>query len=309
MGGIKGSVLRIEKSSINDGDGLRTVLFLKGCPLHCLWCSTPESQSSCPERGLWRDKCVVCGACVSVCENGALSLSNGSIAFDREKCTACFKCASACPASAVVCYGSIMTSDEVVHELMKDEMFFYFSGGGVTLSGGEPLAQSDFSLEILKGCCDHGVNCAIESSFYAPWEEIEPLLPYLSLVHVDIKHADPQKHKELTGVDNGLILDNIALADASKEGFEMVVRTPLIPGINDADEDIVKLAEFVKGLRKLRHMEFLAYHRLGTETYVKLDRKYELEEIETPDAEYMKRKATLFKEISGRPVLINGKPL
>ena len=305
-GETAGSVLRIEKSSIHDGDGLRTVLFLKGCPLRCLWCSTPESQRMVPERGLSREKCLRCGRCVEQCPQGALTMGEDGINFDRNRCAGCLKCASVCPSSAVVSYGKKMTANEAVREIAKDEIFYFHSGGGLTVSGGEPLDQSGFVREVLAGCCERGIDCAIESSFFAPWEKIEPLLPYISLLHVDIKHPDAEKHKKLIGVDNGLILENIRRADGAPYDFGLVIRTPLIPGINDGDEEIVKLAEIVKGLKKLRFMEFLAYHRLGTETYKRLGLDYPLAEIKTPDAAYMRRRAAVFKSAAGVTVKING---
>ena len=305
-GSAAGIVLRLEKSSIHDGEGLRTVLFLKGCPLRCLWCSTPESQRPAPERGLTREKCLLCGRCVKACPHQALVIAADKIIHDRDKCIGCFQCAAVCPASAITPYGHKMTAAEAVKEIAKDEIFYFHSGGGLTVSGGEPLDQSAFVREILEGCCERGIDCALESSFYAPWKAIEPLLPYISLLHVDIKHPDGERHRQLTGVDNGLILENIRRADASGCGFDIVVRTPLIPGINDGEEDLLKLAEIVKGLKKLRFMEFLAYHRLGTETYKRLEREYALREIAAPDEGYMRNKAAIFKAAARVPVKING---
>lgn len=306
-GSVFGTVLRIEKSSINDGEGLRTVLFLKGCPLRCLWCSTPESQRMVPERGIFAEKCLLCGRCIDICPNGALSERDGKITADRGRCTVCFKCAHFCPVSAVACYGRTMTSGEAVREIAKDEVFYFHSGGGLTLSGGEPLMQGKFILEVLRGCYERGIDCAMESSFYAQWDKIAPLLPYLSRLYVDIKHPDAKRHMELTGVDNGLILENIRRADADLHPFELVIRIPLIPGVNDDDEDILKLADITRGLKKLRFVEFLAYHRLGTETYRRLDMEYALKELAVPDEKYIREKAELFKMTSGLSVLINGK--
>ena len=306
---IRGSVLRIEKTSIHDGDGLRTVVFLKGCPLRCLWCSTPESQSAVPERGLDTAKCTGCGKCAAVCGHGALAVSAGRVIFDKNKCTGCLECASVCPSSAIKSYGSHMSVKEVVREISKDEVFFFHSGGGVTISGGEPLEQSDFVHAILIECRDRGISCAIETSFFAGWDKIEPLLPYVRLLHTDLKHAKPAEHKRLTGVDNGLILDNIRRADESPYEFDLVVRTPLIPTINDSDEALTLEANFVKGLKKLRFVEFLAYHRMGTETYRHLGIDYPLKEIKTPSLEFMRERALFFKNIAHVPVRINGQEI
>ena len=306
---IKGTVLRIEKSSIFDGDGLRTVLFMKGCPLRCLWCSTPESQRMEPERGFELKKCLHCGRCVPFCEHGAIVFKEGRPFLDRSKCAGCLKCADFCPGSAVVPYGAEMTAEEAVREIAKDEMFYFHSGGGVTVSGGEPLMQSRFVCEVFKGCSKRGIDCAIETSFYAPWEDIERLLPYVSLMHIDIKHPDDARHLAVTGVSNRLILENIRRADDAPQKFDIITRTPLIPGINDSDEDIAKLAQIVKGIKKLRWMEFLAYHRLGAETYKRLERPYALEGTETPTPEHMTQKAQLFKNLAGTRVKINGREI
>lgn len=251
---VIGNVLRIEKTSIHDGDGLRTVLFLKGCPLRCLWCSTPESWNQEPADG----------------------------------------------------YGVKMSSAQAIREIAKDEVFYFHSGGGVTISGGEPLEQVEFVREVLLGCMERGIDRALETSFFSSWEKIKSLLPLLNLLHVDLKHPLPERHKRLTGVDNGIILDNIRRADDSPDDFKIVVRTPLVPGVNDSDEAIEASANFVRGLNKLKFMEFLAYHRLGTETYRKLGLEYPLAKVQTPTHEYMASKASLFQKIAGVPVLING---
>lgn len=305
---IKGNVLRIEKTSIHDGEGMRTVLFLKGCPLKCLWCSTPESQKPCPEIGYIREKCILCGICVSVCPQNALSIDEEKdmVQIDREKCDGCMLCVKKCPSYALKGYGVRMTSRQVLHEISKDEVFYFHSGGGVTISGGEPFDQAEFVREILIGCRERGINRALETSFFSSWEKIESILPLLNLLYVDLKHADPEQHKKLTGVDNRLILENIIRADSSPCHFDLVIRTPLIPGLNDSDDAIRKSAEFVKGLKKIRFMEFLAYHRLGTETYKNMGLEYPLQEIKTPSLEFMKGKAKIFKETAGVPVRING---
>ena len=303
---IMGFVLRVERSSIHDGSGLRTVLFMKGCPLRCAWCSTPESQRMLPERSITRSKCTLCGQCVKVCPQNALSIKDGDVWLAKDLCQGCFKCASACPNGAVATYGKCMSAYDVGRELSKDGIFFFHSGGGVTISGGEPFAQPEFLLAILRECRAHGLDCALESSFFAEWPVIEQALPYLDLIHADIKHMDSEKHLALTGVVNELILENIMRADTSEHNFDLVIRTPIIPGINDDDADIIKLAEFVNQLQKVSCMEFLAYHKLGTETYTKLGRPYMLRDIETPLAGYMRRKAALFLNHSIVPVKING---
>lgn len=271
-----GTVLRFEYSSIHDGPGLRTVMFLKGCPLRCKWCSTPESQHGYPEKGYMRDRCIGCGKCIASCPEGALSMQHGKAACDETRCKRCFQCVSVCPQGAFKLYGKPMTVKEVMCNLLKDEIFFFHSGGGVTLSGGEVLSQVDFAGEVLAQCRNYGIHTAIETSLYSPFEQASKLFPFLDLLMADIKHMDGQKHYIWTGVDNKIILKNILLADASPHPFEILVRIPLIPGVNDDDQNLQATAKFCEKLKKIRAIEILPYHRLGVATYEQLGRSYEM---------------------------------
>jgi pyruvate formate lyase activating enzyme len=219
------------------------------------------------------------------------------------------RCVSRCPNSALKDFGLTMTSEEAISEIAKDEMFFFHSGGGVTFSGGEPLEQSDFVRETLEGCGKIGINCAMETSFFADWGEIEPLLPYLGLIYVDLKHIVPAEHKRLTGVDNGVILENIKRAGESPHEFEMILRIPLVPGVNDSDSALEETARLARGIAKFKGVELLAYHRLGVETYRALGWEYKLTGVQPPGVDYMAKKANFFKSFLGKPVLINGVPL
>lgn len=236
-----GMVLRIERSSIHDGDGFRTVVFLKGCPLRCQWCSTPESQS-----------------------------------FEIE------------PAGDSV-YGSQMTVEAVMREIRKDSLFFFLSKGGVTLSGGEILAQPEFSLALLKNAKKECFNTAIETSFFAPQEQVDALLPYVNSAFVDLKLFSRELHKQYCGVYNDLILNNLLSTNHAEGNFRLIVRTPIIPGINDSPEELSKIGEFCSRLSRLDHIQLLPYHRLGSATYAKLGRPYLLEHIKSPTAEEMER--------------------
>ena len=251
-GNRKGMVLRIERSSVFDGDGFRTVVFLKGCPLRCQWCSTPESQS-----------------------------------FQVEK-------------TAENVYGTEMTVEDVVREIRKDSLFFFISTGGVTLSGGEILAQPEFTYAILKNSQYECINTAIETSFFAPWETIRPILDCVNTAHVDLKIFDPDKHKKYCGVDNKLILDNLLATNEHEGRFRLVVRTPIIPGINDSPEELSKIGEFCAGLNHLAHVQLLPYHKLGTATYAKLGRDYLLGDVQAPSPEDMAR----HREIVGQYVKV-----
>lgn len=269
---VKGRVLRIERSSNKDGDGLRTVIFFKGCPLSCKWCSTPESQELRHEIGFVRAKCARCRKCESACQQHAIGFASEKGVFAvGTNCSGCGVCVKLCPNSALKLYGRDMTSDEVVHEITKDDVFFCH-GGGVTLSGGEVLMQPDFALEILKGVADVGIDRTIETCAFAKWEHIEPLLEYLHSMFIDIKIMDTEKHKYYTGADNGLILDNVKKIDARGQ-TRITVRVPFVPGVNDDRDNFEKLASFCGGLKHLAAVEILPYHRLGIDTYRYLDRK------------------------------------
>ncbi len=252
---VEGLILRIERTSIHDGQGLRVVLFLKGCPLSCKWCSTPESQFTGVEKG----------------------------------------------------YGRIISVDQAVDEICKDEIFFFHSGGGVTVSGGECLLQPDFVAGVLQGCRQRGIDTAIETSLFAAWSNVEQLLPFLNSIYVDLKHADGKVHKKLVGVDNNLILSNLKKLDQSSLLFDIQLRIPLIPGLNDDDDSLLKTLSIAASLRKLKEIEILPYHRLGVSTYAKLGRVYGLEDVKTPSKEYIIERAEfLRKQVPDIPIKVGG---
>ncbi len=239
---MQGTVLRFEKSSIYDGDGLRTVVFLKGCPLRCRWCSTPESH-----------------------KREIQSTLDGEIK-----------------------YGMNLTVEEVMIEVRKDIPFYFHSGGGVTLSGGEILTQADFAYNILRRSCSEGINTCIETSFYGDWSKIEKILACTNTAFVDLKIMDSEKHKLYTGVSNDLILENIRKAGQGIPQLKLIIRRPLIPGVNDSKEELEALGQFLAELPGVDHLQLLPYHRLGTDTYRKLGLEYPLSETEVPDDEHMK---------------------
>ena len=234
----RGIVLRTERSSIHDGEGLRTVVFLKGCPLRCLWCSTPESQSAAIER-------------------------MGDAA-----------------------YGKAMSVEQLMAEVRKDSIFYFHSGGGLTLSGGEPLVQADFSAELLRQAKYEGINTAMETCLAMPFSKVEKVLPYLDTMYADLKHIEPTEHKRYTGMDNTVILDNLRRV-AERADLKLVVRIPLIPGINDDPATLHGMGAFCAGLKHLRCVQLLPYHRLGMDTYRKMGRSYPLASLQAPDDEHM----------------------
>lgn len=302
-----GRILRIEKLSSFDGEGLRTVVFLKGCPLACRWCSTPESQRSGTDFGVDRNKCTGCFACTEACPENALAWDMKSERFitDHTRCTDCGSCTAACPEGARKVWGYTATTDEIYREVEKDSLFYFHSGGGVTMSGGEPLVQKAFTAELLKKCRDHGINTALETCGMVPWEAIEAVLPLLDTLFFDLKHMANEAHLALTGKGNRRILENLERIDESSHPVSLIVRMPVIPGANDARENLEALGGFCKQLDKLGQVQLLPYHRLGMETYRRMSLPYTLEELKSPTKEEMETHAAALRQ-TGLRVSIGG---
>lgn len=279
----KGLIFDIKRYAIHDGPGIRTTVFLKGCPARCLWCANPESQSFAPEVAFLESECIGCGRCLETCPNGAISMVEGHRFLDRASCTACGKCVEACPAEALELMGREVTAESLYEEISSDRPFWERSGGGLTLSGGEPLAQGGFALNFLKKCKEHHVHTAIETCLHAPKEVLESIAPYLDYVLCDMKVMDDEKHRRYTGVGNGLIKENLAFL-LERPG-DVLVRMPLIPGVNDDEENLTALAAFINGHRPGAKLELLAYHRLGEGKYARLGRDYEMPETIPPTKE------------------------
>jgi len=287
-------VFNIERYAVYDGPGIRTLVFLKGCPLRCLWCANPEGQNIGTELILFPEKCIGCRECIKVCPSNAIVLDGqGRIKTLREKCIACGKCTKVCYPQARKILGQKMTAREVVSEVVKDFSFFDSSGGGVTLSGGEPLMQINFATSILKGCKKKGIHTAVETAAYVPWKNIFKIIKYVDLFFVDIKHMDPERHKALTGVSNKIILKNISSIVAY--GKEVIVRITIIPGINDCKENIENTAIFVAQLG-IKKVELLPYHLLGVNKYKRLGRQYPLSDIQIPKVDKLENLRQIVKK-------------
>ena len=301
MAEYKALVFNIQGYSIQDGPGIRTTVFLKGCPLRCLWCSNPESQTFAPDVLLTPAKCVSCGTCLKMCRHGAVhipELSEGGRpipVLDHSICAECGdqRCVFGCFGQALETVGDFMTAEELVDRIEKDAPFFRNSGGGVTLSGGEPLMHPAFCLAFLQRCREIYIHTAIETTGYADWEAIEPLLEYTDLFLYDLKQIDSKKHKELTGVGNEKILDNLKRLLA-QEKAAVIVRMPIIPGLNDDEEDLRRAASFIK--ENGGHIvHILAYHRMGMGKYEGLGREYRMDaDLESPSDAHMEEIRTLF---------------
>jgi len=271
---LKGLVFNIQRYSIHDGPGIRTTVFFKGCPLQCKWCSNPESISPQPEIMVREARCNGCRRCIEVCSPGALSLASTGLWLDREKCDLCFKCIDACWEDAIEVAGRYMSLDELVEECRRDEPFYRNSGGGVTVSGGEPLLQADFVLALLSRCKALGYSTALDTCGQVPWGVLDRALDIVDLVLFDIKHLDPDEHRDGTGVDNRLILSNLEKAMSSGKS-RIWVRIPVIPGYNDSNEYIEKLAGKLNGM-KAEKVSVLGYHEFGRPKYQSLGKAYQL---------------------------------
>lgn len=285
MTSATGTIFNIQRYSIDDGPGIRTTVFFKGCPLSCVWCSNPESQNLRPEL-LHRDTlCKRCFRCVSACPAGAVSVGPNGVVIDREVCDACGDCVDACPHDAMRITGKEMTVDEVIDAVMRDADFYVDSGGGVTLSGGEVLSQADFALELLKRLHGAGIHTCVDTSGQGDTEKLKRLFPYVDLFYFDIKHVDPRIHRSETGRTNENILHNFEVVAAS--GVPFVVRVPVIPGFNDTADAISDIAELVAVHAPGATVHLLPYHRYGQQKYEMLGLDYELAGAETPSPEFM----------------------
>jgi len=285
---MKGLIYDIQRFAIHDGPGIRTLVFMKGCPLKCLWCSSPYTQKLSPEILYIQSNCKLCLCCVDECPIKAIKLSDkGKIEINRNVCNTCGQCVEVCKNQALKLAGKQITIEELFQDIMKDNPFYRRSKGGVTIGGGEPTMQHEFVRELLKKCKQNYLHTAMETCLYVKWENLEKVLDHVDLLYFDIKHMDTHIHKELTGVSNELILENARKASKMRP---IIIRIPLIPGYNDTEENLIKTAKFAAELGdNLLRIELLPYHKFGTGTYEQLGKKYELKEIEPPSEEYMKK--------------------
>lgn len=260
---IKGRVFSVQGYSIHDGPGVRTTVFLNGCPLRCKWCQNPESQKLEPALFFFPEKCTGCGACVPACPERAISLENGLSKTDRTLCCACGSCAKACPSKARELVGEEKSAGELLERICRDRIFFASSGGGVTLSGGEVLSQPQFSAALLELCKTEGLHTAIETCGFGSWDSFERILDHTDLVLYDFKHMDSASHKLGTGVGNELILENAERVYHTAKK-KMAARVPIIPGFNDTQENMASLASFIMNrLGAGVKVHLLPYHNLG----------------------------------------------
>ncbi|HYH01416.1 MAG TPA: glycyl-radical enzyme activating protein [Terriglobales bacterium] len=270
--------------SLHDGPGIRTTVFLKGCPLSCWWCHNPESQSPRSEVMYAADRCVSCGDCVQACTHQALTWRNGPVR-DADRCTNCGDCAKVCPSDARRLVGQWITADEVVRRARRDQVFFEQSGGGVTFSGGEPLMQPDFLFAALSACKAEGLHTTVDTCGFARPETLVRISEKTDLFLFDVKLIDSERHKHFTGVSNGLILENLAMLVKMKK--PVFVRIPIVPGVNDDEANICASMELLSrtGIQKV---DLLSYHETGTDKYRRLGSNYGLQDVTPPSPEKMK---------------------
>jgi pyruvate formate lyase activating enzyme len=291
---ITGTVFDIKRFSIHDGPGIRTTVFFKGCPLRCQWCHNPESQAFRPELTVRESRCIRCGACLEACPRGAISWNGASTPVTGEKCERCGACVEACYADARELVGREMTVAELVPEIERDRAFYDESGGGVTISGGEPLAQPDFLLALLQACREREIHTALDTCGYAPWETLDRVRPFVDLFLYDLKLMDGARHREFTGAGNERILDNLHRLSAL--GYDIVLRVPVIPGINDDGENLRQIAAFAAGLPGRHPLDLLPYHRAAADKYMRMGRAYELHEVKPPAADEMLKIEQILRE-------------
>ena len=286
---VEGNVFNIQKYSVHDGPGIRTIVFFKGCPLRCRWCSNPESQVFTPELAFNSGRCLgfeQCQLCLKACERQAIEASGEKPVFKREICAACERpCVKACPSSGVIVYGQRKSVDEVLKVVEQDAIFYALSGGGLTLSGGEPLAQPQFCMALLREAKRRRLDTSMETSGFAPYDILHAAAENLDSLMFDVKSLNEEKHLEYTGVSLAPILRNLSDLRRDFPGLCLHVRTPVIPGFNDTAEDVKAIAEFVSGLGGATY-ELLPYHRLGTQKYAFLNRECLMGEASLADSTF-----------------------
>jgi pyruvate formate lyase activating enzyme len=287
-----GAIFDIKKYSINDGPGIRTTVFFSGCPLSCWWCHNPESQSLKSEFLYRQNRCLLCGACAETCPEGAIHL-NGSAITDREKCVRCQTCVSVCYSGARQFSGREVTVDEVMAQVKREIPFYDESGGGVTFSGGEPLMQPTFLTELLTACREQEIHTTVDTSGFASWNVFEQIRGKVDLFLYDLKHMDSVRHREVTGVPNEVVLEN--LRKLAERGHKILVRIPLIPGINDDEENLAASGRFLASLPNLQGVELMGYHDIAQAKYEALGWEYKLTDTRPPTKEAMRHAAEVLK--------------
>jgi pyruvate formate lyase activating enzyme len=298
-----GMVFDIKRYTLHDGPGIRVAVHLKGCPLSCWWCHNPESQSFAPQLLYRGERCIACDMCVGACRNGAVSTDLGAMFTDPAKCAGNGDCADACPSGAREICGRVMGADDVMRAILKERIFFEQSGGGVTLSGGEPLCQPEFVMALLAECAARGIHAAIDTSGFVSPEVLLETAPRTGMYLYDIKHMDPVKHKEYTGVDNDVILSNLSRLGA--RGAVINARMPFIPGVNTDETNLRATGEFLSRIPGVTGLNLLPYHSAAEDKHDRWGVEYRLRGVYPPPESSLRRAAGII-EASGVPTVIGG---
>ncbi len=290
----QGTVFNIQRFSLHDGPGIRTTVFLLGCPLACAWCHNPEGMSFQPEVVIVGNRCIRCGECVEACPRDLPSGDGRGFSGDRADCTVCGTCVDVCPTEARQLVGRSMTVDEVLTEVLKDRVFYDESGGGVTFSGGEPLSQAEFLLAALEACRAEGIHTAVDTCGYAPWETLRAVAALTDLFLYDLKATDDRVHRKYTGVSNASILENLKALGG--EHGAIWLRVPVVPGVNDCTENFAVTGKLASSIPAVRRVSLLPYHAMGNGKRERVGRPAELSDLRSPSEMRMQELAAVVED-------------
>ena len=282
---VEGTIFDFKRFATGDGPGIRGLIFLKGCPLECSWCANPESQDPEPEIMYHQEKCNGSKKCLEVCPHNAIEEDEEfGLIVDDDSCDLCGNCIDKCPYGSLELVGERVTVSKIMDRVRNDRAFYENSGGGITLTGGEPLFQPDFSRELLNSCKDNSIHTAIETTGYTSWDSLKSVLPYLNIIFYDFKHLDPELHQEYTGVGNELIKENLKKLSRGFSG-DLIVRIPFVPDYNSSEDLLESTFGFLSGLRGIKQVEVMPYHRFGVPKYHGTGREYGLPDIKPVNRE------------------------